>query len=265
MGVSKEYQVASPKHTEVEVTPAIAAAREAVAAAPDDVQAWMELGLAYAGSTYMREAVDAYSRAIALDPFCGILYRHRGHRHISCWEFTEAAADFEVAARIIPENWDVWYHLGLSYYLLGLYDKAQAAYRRCLELTDMEDIEAYPAIIDWSWRTARRRGDEAYADELLAMLPDDFPVDTDECGYALNCAVYQGRVTPEQALEAAAKGDSLHAITNAYAIGNYYREMGDAARADEVLNEAIAANIEDNWCAFGFLAAMVDMGKIPEA
>ena len=50
------------------------------------------------------EAVESYSKAIAIDPFNGILYRHRGHRHISCREYEQAAADFVVASRLIPRT-----------------------------------------------------------------------------------------------------------------------------------------------------------------
>lgn len=261
MTVLKDHQVADPTRTEAQLPEEAARLQEALATDPRNAELWMEYGLALAGGMLMREAVEAYSRAIAIDPFCGILYRHRGHRHLSCWEFPEAAADFETAARLIPENWDVWYHLGLSYYLMGCYDDAQAAYKRCLELTDMGDIEAFPAVIDWSWRTARRRGDLAYADELLAMLPVDFPVGTDECGYALNCAVYQGRVQVDEVLAMCADKDPLNAATNSYAMANYLNEMGEGARARTELEGLIEALDEDGWCTFGYLAAMVDLQK----
>ena len=262
MAVSKEHQVADPVRTQLADSDEVSAARTKVAAAPRDADAWMELGLALSHSMLMREAVEAFSRAIAIDPFTGIYYRHRGHRHVSCWEFPEAAADFETAARLIPDNWDVWYHLGLSYFLMREYDLAQAAYKRCLEITDMNDIEAYPAVIDWSWRTAKRRGDEALAAELIAMLPADFPIDTDECGYALNCAVYQGRYTADEALDICMRFDSLHSATSLFAIGNYLRETGETAKGDEVLDRLVSIADEADWCTFGYLAAAVDKGMI---
>lgn len=261
MGVLKDHQVADPQRTVAELPAETARLKEALATDPRNAELWMEYGLALASATLMREAVEAYSHAIAIDPFCGILYRHRGHRHLSCWEFPEAAADFEMAARLIPENWDVWYHLGLSYYLMGMYDEAQAAYKRCLELTDMTDIEAFPAVIDWSWRTARRRGDQAYADELLGMLPADFPVGTDECGYALNCAVYQDRAQVDEVLAMCEGKDPLNAATNSYAMANYLHEMGDEARAHDELKKLVDALDADGWCTFGYLAAMVDLRK----
>ncbi len=258
-GTPKDHQVADPQRTETERSEETVRLAAAVADNPRNADLWLDYGLALSRDSLMREAVEAYSRAIALDPFRGILYRHRGHRHLSCWEFPEAAADFEVAARIIPDNWDVWYHLGLSYYLLREYDLAQAAYKRCLELTDMTDIEAFPAVIDWSWRTARRRGDEAYATELLAMLPADFEVGTDECGYALNCAVYQGRATVDEVLAMCADKDPLNAATNSYAMANYLRETGEEARGVEELGKLMESLDAEGWCTFGYLAAMVDL------
>lgn len=262
MTVLKDHQVSDPRRTDVELPAGAVHLKEALAADPRNPDLWMEYGLALAGGMLMREAVEAYSRAIALDPFRGILYRHRGHRHLSCWEFPEAAADFEMAARLIPENWDVWYHLALSYYLLGEYDQAQASYRRCLELTDMADIEAFPAVIDWSWRTARRRGDEGYARELLDMLPPDFPIGTDECGYALNCAVYQGRVAADEVLAMCAGKDPLNAATNTYAMANYLREMGEDERGVRELEHLLSDLDDEGWCTFGYLAAMVDLGRL---
>lgn len=105
----KEHQVADPIRTPGPYPDAVAEIDEKLKADPKNADLWMQRGLALAGGFYMREAVEAYSRAIELDPFKGILYRHRGHRHISCWEFEEAAADFVMASRLIPDNWDVWY------------------------------------------------------------------------------------------------------------------------------------------------------------
>lgn len=100
----KEHQVADPIRTPGPYPDAVAEIDEKLNADPKNADLWMQRGLALAGGFYMREAVEAYSRAIELDPFKGILYRHRGHRHISCWEFEEAAADFVMASRLIPDT-----------------------------------------------------------------------------------------------------------------------------------------------------------------
>ena len=104
----KEHQVADPIRTPGPYPDAVAEIDEKLKADPKNADLWMQRGLALASGFYMREAVEAHPRALELDPFKGILYRHRGHRHISCWEFEEAAADFVIASRLIPEKWDVW-------------------------------------------------------------------------------------------------------------------------------------------------------------
>ena len=53
-----------------------------LAADPDSAALWMEKGLALAESALYREAGECYARAIALEPFNGILYRHRAHRFL---------------------------------------------------------------------------------------------------------------------------------------------------------------------------------------
>ena len=82
--VKKDYQVRCPQRTQVELSDEVKAIDEKLKATPNDADLWMERGLALAGQKLMREAVEAYSKAISLDPFKGIYYRHRAHRHLSC-------------------------------------------------------------------------------------------------------------------------------------------------------------------------------------
>lgn len=53
---------------------------------------------------FMHEAIDAYSRAIAIEPFNADIYCMRGHRYMSVLAFAEAVADFIIASRIKPES-----------------------------------------------------------------------------------------------------------------------------------------------------------------
>lgn len=120
----KEYEVASWDRCKVRETDEIQHLREALKQSPYNGQLWMELGLALAKDSYMREAADCYSMAITCDPFQWEYYRHRAHRFLSCWRFQDAAADFTIASRLNPDDWNVWYHLGLSFFLLKDYDRA---------------------------------------------------------------------------------------------------------------------------------------------
>lgn len=255
---AKEHQVADPVRTPGPYPQAVAEIDEKLAADPKNAKLWMERGLALSTGCFMREAVEAYSRAIELEPFNGLLYRHRGHRHVSCWEFEEAAADFVVASRLIPENWDVWYHLGLSYYLLGRYEDALAAYARCYAISDKMQADNFCAVTDWYWRTLMRLGKQEEAAQLLKKLPEGFEKAEDVCGYTLNCALYTGILTPETLLEDRLVDGHLDAITSLYALSNYYYVMGDLAKSNEIVEKCLEFADDNQWCSFGYLAARVD-------
>lgn len=255
---SKDHQVADPVRTPGPYPKAVAEIDEKLKKNPKDAKLWMERGLALASGMYMREAVEAFSRGIECEPFNGLLYRHRGHRHISCWEFPEAAADFVVASRLIPENWDVWYHLGLSYFLQGRYEDALEAYSYCYKISDVKLVDNFCAITDWYWRTLMRLGRKQEAADLLKNLPEGFEKAEDICGYTLNCAMYTGILTPEALLEGRLIDGHLDAITSMYALANYYYVMDDVPKADALVEKCLEFANENQWCSFGYLAARVD-------
>ena len=147
MSIVQEYEVMNWDRCEIPEDEQIAAAAAETAAHPDDGGAWMRRGHALARLSLMREAEECYAMAIACDPFHWEYYRHRAHRFLSCWRFQDAAADFTIASRLNPQDWNVWYHLGLSWYLLGDFEKAAVAYKRCYEVTDADQERI--AVSDW--------------------------------------------------------------------------------------------------------------------
>ena len=109
---------------------------------------WYGRRVAYLGR--YREAIEIYSKGLKEHPNDARLYRHRGHRYISIREFDRAIEDFEKAAALIEgmENevepdgvsnllgipisslhGNIFYHLGLSYYLKQDWENALRAYR----------------------------------------------------------------------------------------------------------------------------------------
>ena len=97
---------------------------------------WYGRRLAYAGD--YRKAIKAFSEGILDNPNEAQLYRHRGHRYITIRAFDRAIADLEKAAELIegksnsveqdgaPNEFNtpvstlhgnIYYHLGLAYYL----------------------------------------------------------------------------------------------------------------------------------------------------
>src|SRR5690349_16959693 len=122
----------------------LAEAQEALRKNPDDADAliWVGRRTAYLGR--YQEAIEIFSQGIAKHPEDARFYRHRGHRYITVRNLGPAIRDFEKAAALIEGKPDevepdglpnakniptstlqsnVWYHLGLSYYLQGDFEK----------------------------------------------------------------------------------------------------------------------------------------------
>ena len=70
--VLKDYQVRCPQRTDIELSDEVKAIDAKLKEDPNNGDLWMERGLALAGQKLMREAVEAYSKAISIDPFKGI-------------------------------------------------------------------------------------------------------------------------------------------------------------------------------------------------
>jgi tetratricopeptide (TPR) repeat protein len=119
-------------------------------------EAMIDIGRRHAYLWRYGQAIDWFTRGIARYPGDARMYRHRGHRDITTRQFDRARADLEKAATLIrgtadqvePDgaanpsgiprstlHFNVWYHLGLTYYLQGEYAKALEAYRACLAVS----------------------------------------------------------------------------------------------------------------------------------
>jgi len=166
-------QVSAETRKEMEVR--LDEARRRLEAKPNDPGAriWLGRRLAYLGR--FSEAIEVYSEGIMKFPWDARLYRHRGHRYITLRKFDLAIDDFEKAAKLIkgkpdeiePDgqpnvrniptgtlHFNIWYHLGLSYYLTGQNQRALNSYRDCLKVSKNPD--SLVATSHWLYMTLRR-------------------------------------------------------------------------------------------------------------
>src|SRR5262249_32478337 len=74
-------------------TGAIARAERALAADPRNVDRFIELGIAQSNARQFREAIQTFTRGLAVSPNNAILLRWRGHRCLSVREFDRALDD----------------------------------------------------------------------------------------------------------------------------------------------------------------------------
>lgn len=255
--LEQPLEVSSWERVSYEPDEELLAVNAKLEADPDNAELWMEKGLVFAKNSLYREAEECYAHAISLDPFNGILYRHRAHRFLSQWRFEDARADFVIASRLIPGNWDVWYHLGLSNFLLGDYKKAAAAYQRCLDLSVRED--ELIAVCDWYYMTLVRLGDREAAEKVLENIHEDF--DPGENGdYFRRLLMYKGLVAPADVLPADISGMvPLDVITLGFGLSNYYWYNGEQEKSNALIDRILeVGDSGDCYFAFGYLAAKVD-------
>jgi tetratricopeptide (TPR) repeat protein len=231
-----------------------------------DAIIWLGRRLAYLGR--FTDAIDTFTKGAALFPTDARFYRHRGHRRITLRQFNLAIADLKKAselvkgkpdeiepdgqpnARNIPTStlqFNIWYHLGLAYYLTGQNNKA---------------LDAYPdrlvSTTHWLYMTLRRlkRNDEAA--KALEAITEGMDV-IENAGYYNLILMYKGIVPAERLLDEALKqGESAASHSVLYGIGNWHLYNGQREQAAETFRKIVSSN---QWTSFGFIAAEVDLKK----
>lgn len=93
----------------------IAATRQALAADPKDVKAWIALGNDYFDTQQARQAVDAYARALALAPGNPDVLTDQGVMYRQLKDYPKAIADFNRAHRLAPQHLQCLFNLGIVY------------------------------------------------------------------------------------------------------------------------------------------------------
>ncbi len=235
---------------------------------------WLGRRLAYL-SKY-KEAIEVFSEGIEKYPDSYKLYRHRGHRYISMRKFDEAIEDFKKAVSrmeghpigIEPDGqpnkinvplsntqFNVWYHLGLAYYLNWDFENAAHAYEECLKVSDNDDLIC--ATTDWMYMTYRRLGEKEKADALLDAITDEMEIIEND-SYFERLMMYKGLRSPEAVLNIGPGNPDpdLALATQGYGVGNWYLYNQDTVKAKSIYQQVVDGK---HFSAFGFIAAEADL------
>jgi tetratricopeptide (TPR) repeat protein len=230
---------------------------------------WVGRRTAYLGR--YKGAIKIYSDGIQQFPADARLYRHRGHRFITLRCLDLAIADFEKAAKLIKGRPDeiepdglpnarniptstlqsnIWYHLGLAYYLKGDFQRALRAYREAEKVSTNADMQV--ATTHWLYMTLRRMGRENDANKVVAAIRDDLDI-IENADYYKLISVYKGKLKAADLLsEISSQADSLSNATIGYGLGNWFLYNGQAAEAEKIFRRVTGGN---QWASFGYIAA----------
>lgn len=80
---------------------------------------WYEKGRASLQSGQYREAIEAFTKALALDPKYAVAYRNRGNAHSQLGNYQQAVTDYGKALILDPNFVAAYYNRRIAYYRLG--------------------------------------------------------------------------------------------------------------------------------------------------
>lgn len=267
--LGKEYPIPAPNE---KLLSQFQEAKAAYESNPEDLEAliWYGRRTAYLGQ--YQQAIAIFSKGIEKFPSEPKLYRHRGHRYISIREFDKAIADLEKAAELIqgtpneiePDGMpnalnipvsslhgNIYYHLGLAYYLVGDYEKAYQAYLKC-----RDSGSHYDNIVSsthWLYMIQLRMGNSAKADSLLAPIHGDSTVIENQ-SYADLCRLYKGWIPVDSLIQQGPGGNPSNDAVR-YGVANWYLYHGDTAMAKNMMEGLLETN---SYASFGYVAAEQD-------
>jgi tetratricopeptide (TPR) repeat protein len=240
-------------------------------ASPDNVDniIWYGRWTAYKGD--FREAIRIYTEGISKFPQDARLYRHRGHRYISIREFDRAIADFEKAASLIEGKKDeiepdgqpnafnipigslhsnIWYHLGLAYYLKNDLAKALPVYERAVRESNNDD--KLTSTTHWLYMTLRLLGKKEEAEKILEPIQPAMNIIENKAYHQL-CLLYKGLLPADSLTGETGSASSNDAV--AYGVANWYYYNGNHEKAKALYEQILKGKI---WASFGYIAAEAD-------
>lgn len=253
----------------------LARAKNSYESDPTDAEAiiWYGRRLAYTGD-YLA-AIEVYSDGIALHPRDARMIRHRGHRYISIREFDHAIEDFETAATLMQDqeneveadglpnamnipltttHGNIWYHLGLAYYLKQDWPKALEAFQNGYMLGGNDDNLVSTG--HWIYMIHRRMGNPEAAAAALSDISRDMTI-IENMSYHELCLLYRGEISIDAMM--IANGDDPSNAAVAYGIANYYYYNGNKEKSDQMLRSILEGS---SWASFGYIAAEADVANL---
>lgn len=256
----------------------LAVAKASYDTAPTDPDSiiWYARRLGYLGR--FRESIAAYTRGIELHPDNPWMYRHRGHRYISVRELDHAIADLEKAVQLVAGKEDIvepdgqpnarnqpigtlhsniWYHLGLAYYLKGDFTKAADVYRQ--EMAAAKNDDRRVSTGHWLYMSLRRQGKDADATAMLAPFRKDMEVIENGTYHDL-MLLYKGELPVDSVLKVGPTGEmSVTDATAAYGVGNWHLYNGRPAEAEAIFRRIMGGG---QWASFGYIAAEAELARM---
>lgn len=213
---------------------------------PDSVEKFCALGKALSRQLRYREAIDAYTEGVKLEPENLPLLRLRAGRYLTTLQSDPAIADFEKCLTLGAEKLDCLYRIGLAQYYAGRYEQAMEAFEGCMPLCD---DEMGIAVLYWHTLSAVRT---EKAPTLLKYYRPDMAVGH-HIAYEKAMRVWSGTTPLAAALEMLEREeDDLEYGITLYGL-LWHPDCAEKARLSQMLLRR-----DGFWPSFAYLAAWRD-------
>ena len=224
---------------------------------------WYGRRTAYLG--YYHEAINLFTKGIEKHPNDPRFYRHRGHRYISTRQYEKAIQDFQKAIELIdgkvdqvepdglPNNkniplttlhGNIWYHLGLVYYLKNDMKNALNAYSKRSVSHKYDDNIV--SSTHWLYMINKRLGNIKVADSLINKINKEMDI-IENMSYYQSCLFYKGEIK---------ESDIIIDDVGLYSLANWYMyEKNDSSNAKKYYKKLLD---KGNPYSFAFIAGESD-------
>ena len=223
---------------------------------PQTYENLLELADALCWQLRFREAIDALSRAIALEPARMEAYRKRGPKYLDTLQFEKALDDYRRCEQSDGVSVMSRYRIGMAQYMLQNYAAATAAFAGSLAIAPQDD-DMYIADVYWLVLSQLRAGK---ADEAQKTLQQHYRPDMyvgHHTAYEKAMRVAAGFAPMEDMLaELDMEEDDLQFAMTAYGVCVLLESQNKRKQAAALRKTLLAR--PGFWFSFSFLAAYTD-------
>lgn len=233
---------------------------------------WYGRRLAYVGQ--FRKAIDIFTHGIDMYPQSPELFRHRGHRFLTIRQTENAIHDLETSASLLADGdsalepdgipnklgiplsnlpFNVYYHLGLAWYIKADFQKATTAFSSAMTYADNPDLKV--AGTYWLYLTYLRSGERDAASQLLQPISRDMEIIEND-NYLHQLLVFKGEEKPQVWSDTTLSKQSM---VNMYGISCWHETNGRLQDAAAWRRQILSTGM---WPSFGYLAAEADSARL---
>ena len=227
-------------------------------AKPQTYENILELADALCWQLRFREAIDALTQAVKLEPERMEAYRKRGPKYLDTLQFERALADYTRCEQADGVSVMSRYRIGMAQYMLQNYDAATAAFAGSLAIAPQDD-DMYIADVYWLVlsQLCAEKADEAQKTLQQHYRPDMYVGHHTAYEKAMRAAA--GYASMDILAELDAEPDDLQYAMTAYGLCVLLQAHDEKEKADALREKLLKR--DGFWFCFSYLAAYHDQTK----